>query len=485
MREVSKGEFSSWKSVGVVFLFLALTAMATSAQTFTSLLNFDAKDGSAPRFPLVQGLDGKLYGTTSGGGAHSFGTIFKLSVAGQITTLYSFCSQTNCSDGGSPNGLVLSGDGNFYGTTYTTGTGGGGGTVFKITAGGALTTLHTFAGPPTEGSLPVGIVEGADGAFYGTTNSGGAKNDGTVFKITAAGAFKTLYSFCSQASCADGTMPNQLMQGSDGNLYGTTYGGGAHKEGAIFAITPAGKMTTLHSFSGGDGRNPDAGLMQGEDGEFYGTTFAGGAHKEGTVFKITAGGNLTSLYSFCSQTGCTDGTVPAAVLAQATDGNFYGTTAGGGLSGCSGNFGCGTVFKITSAGALTTLHTFDATDGEEPEGLMQATDGNVYGLTLSGGDLENVGCDQGCGTVYSLSTGLAPFVALVRDSGKVGQKAGILGQGFTGTTGVSFNGISASFTTISNTLIVATVPTGATTGFVTVVTPSGTLTSNVAYRIIP
>ncbi|HZZ17364.1 MAG TPA: choice-of-anchor tandem repeat GloVer-containing protein, partial [Candidatus Sulfotelmatobacter sp.] len=200
---------------------------------------------------------------------------------------------------------------------------------------------------------------------------------------------------------------------------------------------------------------------------------------------ITPTGTLTTLYTFCSKPGCTDGRYPNGGLIQATDGNFYGTTSAGGdqsIANCTYQ-GCGTIFEITPTGAFSTLHTFVSTDGQNPyAGLLQRTDGTFYGTTNAGG---SNGCNRGCGTVFSLSTGLGPFVKLTRDWGKAGQVGGILGQGFTGTTGVFLNGTPASFMGISDTHILATVPTGATSGFITVTTPSGTLTSNVVFRVTP
>jgi len=232
---------------------------------------------------------------------------------------------------------------------------------------------------------------------------------------------------------------------------------------------------------------PTAPLIEGADGNFYGTTLRGGTNCGlngcGTIFKVTTKGKLTTLYGFCPQVGCNDGWLPSAGLVQATDGNFYGTTTLGGIPSCGGyNFGCGTIFEITPAGKLTTLHAFDQTDGYEPSGLMQATNGSLYGATAFGGTFS---CpDGGCGTIFSLSLGLNPFVSLVRDSGKVGQVGGILGQGLTGTTSVSLNGTPANFTVFSDTYLQATVPRGATTGFIEVDTPSGTLTSNVPFRVM-
>jgi uncharacterized repeat protein (TIGR03803 family) len=230
----------------------------------------------------------------------------------------------------------------------------------------AFNTLADF--DFTNGAFPyyMSLVQGADGNFYGTTVEGGTIGAGTVFKITPTGTLTTLYSFCSQTNCSDGYDPfGGLVQATDGNFYGTTYTGGANGGGTIFKITPAGKLTTLHSFCSqtcADGDNPIAALIQATDGNFYGTTEFGGANADGTVFKITPAGKLTTLYSFCSPTDCTDGANPYAGVTQATDGNFYGTAPYGGA------YGAGTVFKITAGGKLTTLHSFDSDDGASPYG---------------------------------------------------------------------------------------------------------------------
>lgn len=199
-----------------------------------------------------------------------------------------------------------------------------------------------------------------------------------------------MYSFCSQPNCDDGWQPLAgLVQGTDGNFYGTASLGGPYCSpygcGTVFKVTPAGALTTLHSFNGADGVGPLAPLLQASDGSFYGTTESGGTHWGGTVFRITASGTLNTVYNFCSQPNCADGQVPDAGLVQAGDGNFYGTTdAGGGSQNCYG--GCGTVFKLTASGALTTLHSFDGNDGGRPvAGLALGRDGNLYGVTAGGG----------------------------------------------------------------------------------------------------
>ena len=247
--------------------------------------------------------------------------MFKISPNGALTSLYSF---TGGNDGADPDaGLVQGSDGNFYGTTYDGGTNGGYGTVFKISTNGALTSLYSFTGGNDGADPNAGLVQGSDGNFYGTTYSGGTNDSGTVFKISTNGALTSLYSFTDGN---DGAYPYAgLVQGSDGNFYGTTDGGGTNGGyGTVFKISTNGALTSLYSFTGGnDGAYPEAGLVQGSDGNFYGTTMRRYGYGHGTVFKISTNGALTSLYSF---TGGNDGASPQAGLVQGSDGNFYGTT---------------------------------------------------------------------------------------------------------------------------------------------------------------
>jgi len=471
------------KTACIVVAFCVAVAIALPAQTFNfKTYRFDGTDGGSPLAGLVQATDGNLYGTTQAGGAIGQGTVFKITPSGTLTKLLSFCY---CADGENPQAaLIQATDGNLYGTTPYPG-----GTVFKVTLSGIETVLSSdFAA-----QIVAPLVQATDGNFYGTTANGNP--EGTVFKISPSGTLTTLYAFCSQSGCADGAFPQAgLVQGTDGNFYGTTQYGGINNCyigcGTVFKITPIGRLTTLHSFCplGGDctdGSNPVAGLVQGTDGNFYGTTANGGpntcydqSHERsvscGTVFKITPTGALTTLHSFDS----TDGGIPSAGLVQATDGNFYGTTLYGGAKGAND----GTIFKITPSGKLTTLYSFcsqsDCTDGSQSyASLVQDTSGIFYGTTASGG--------LGDGTVFSLSVGLGPFVSFRPAGRPVGDVVEILGQGFTGTTGVSFNGTPATFTVQSDTYLTATVPAGASTGFVTVATDSGTLKSDKKFRVTP
>jgi uncharacterized repeat protein (TIGR03803 family) len=327
-------------------------------------------------------------------------------------TLYSFGGTST--DAMGPSGVLFQGsDGNFYGTTDRGGLARcangattsdpfyiGCGTVFKITPTGEETVLHLFAAAPADGAGPSVLIQGSDGNFYGTTAIGGANNAGTVFRLTPGGVETILYSFTGGS---DGAYAEGLVQGSDGNFYGTTSGGGANNAGTVFRLTPGGVETILYSFSGThdtgpDGANPIGQLVQGSDGNFYGVTALGGLQAPdvmvgtcGTVFEVTPEGVETILHRFSGP----DGQLPQAGLIQGSDGNFYGTTSGG-------NTTFGTVFKVTPQGVETTLYTFSGSTPSNAatptNALTQGTDGNFYGTTLNGGMNEG-------GTMFQLTPG--------------------------------------------------------------------------------
>jgi uncharacterized repeat protein (TIGR03803 family) len=264
--------------------------------------------------------------------------------------------------------------------------------------------------------------------------------------------------------------------------------------GTVFKITHGGVETVLYQFCqdgefcATDGALPYAGLVLGADGNFYGAAEGGGgSDQSGALFKITPQGEFAELYQFCSKTDCTDGASPTGTLIQGTDGAFYGTTTEGGSTSCFGvGVGCGTAFRYSPKEGLTTLYTFSHSGGWDPvAGLTQTTKGYFLGTTYSGGSSGNCFGNFGCGIVFALSTGLKPFVTFIQSFAKVGHTAEILGQEFTGTTSVQLNGVSASFSAVFPTLIRFTVPEGATTGAVTVTTPSGTLSSNVPFQVLP
>lgn len=456
---------------------LALSAAASSAQTFTNIAYFDVTNGTGALSSLTQGTDGNFYGTAAAGGANGYGTVFKVTPTGTLTALHSFCSQANCADGyGATSPLSLGTDGNFYGTTFAGGDEGscfppnGCGTVFRITPEGVFSTLHAFTGADGEQPL-AGLALGIDGNFYGTTEGGGTGSCfcGTVFRMTPAGVLTTLYSFDG-----DGTFPSAaLVQGTDGNLYGTAYEGGSNAClggcGTVFKITTGGVFTSLHDFELTDGERPLGQLFQASNGAFYGTTWEGGAIAGGygTIFRISASGSFATVHRFHSNDGGAGNSQSG--LVQATDGNFYGGTPDGGL-------GAGEIFEFSLSGKFTSLYGFyGGSCGGGYTELLQSTNGEFYGTDA---------CNPS-GAVFSLDMGLGPFVTLVRRAGKVGATAQILGQGLTGATGATFNGMAAtSFSVVSDTYMTAVVPSGATTGPVVATTPTGTLTSNANFRVI-
>jgi uncharacterized repeat protein (TIGR03803 family) len=415
-------EFGKLKMACIVSALCAAAVIPAAGQGFTVIHDFggyETQGGAGPYSAPIQATDGNFYGTTSsgGGGSCTFGcgTIYKITADGAYTVLYSFQEP----DWGPDGALVQAADGSFYGTTAW---GGGSsncyiyngcGTVYRITAGGAFTTLYSF----NEGAGPSYLMQGSDGNFYGSTYYGGPSNNcylgcGAIFQLTAAGALTTLYTF----SGSDGSQPGQLIQATDGNFYGITLGGGAYGHGTIFKLTAEGTFSRLYSFSGADGIEP-ASLIQVKSGNFYGVTVAGGADSGGTVFEITSTGTLTTVYSFCAQKACRDGYEPVTLM-QASDGNLYGTTIWGG----NAKQGGGTIFEI-SGGTLTTIHKFTPTGssylaGEGPDGgLVQAADGNFYGTTVAGGTTSN--CGNSCGTVFTFGPATATLPSTLRFDNQV------------------------------------------------------------------
>ncbi len=479
--------------VVLVCWIVSAATLVASAQSFSSLHSFctqaNCPDGESPNGWLVQGYDGNLYGTAASGGASGKGTVFKITTGGVLTTLHSF----NDTDGAEPSALLLASDGNFYGTTVSGGANcsrgsANCGTVFKITPAGQLTTLHVFC---TQSGCPDGyfpsaaLVQGTDGDLYGSTQDGGASGQcgtlgcGTIFKITTAGALTTLYTFCPQHNCSliapDGAHPGAaLVQGADGSFYGTTGAGGITGNncffgcGTVFRITRSGVLNRLYAFTAGsDGSNPGQ-MIQARDGNFYGVTTT-------TLFKTSPVGVLTTIHSFAPP----EGGEPVG-LVQATDGNFYGVSSQGGGSNCI--FGCGTLFKTNASGSITILHSFDGSDGATPMGgLIQATDGNFYGTTTKGGTSNN--CQGGCGTVFRLGVGLAPYIATRPSNGGAGTNVAILGSNLGSVSNVDFNGTPAQFTLVSPTQVNATVPAGAITGIVRVAIPGTTINSNANFMV--
>jgi uncharacterized repeat protein (TIGR03803 family) len=461
-RKRAVGKFGLARAVPVVLAFCLAVAVAAPAQAFTVLASLNGKDGGVGEGLLTQGVDGNYYAVAGAGGTNgNYGTVFRVTPDGVVTALHDF----DVTDGDEPAwGMVQGLDGNFYGTTYV-----GGlellccGTAFKITPDGSFTSLHTFCTQSTclDGAMPGRLVQADDRNFYGTTQSGGTRGGGTIFRMTSDGALTTLYNFCNGTGCGAGAVPSPgLMQGSDRQLYGAT------QTGVVFKMTLEGYLTVLYrlSTSHGDGFQP-CGPVEGRDGNFYGTTAFGGTSGNGTVYKITPVGQETNLYNFTGH----HGSYPNCFLMQPTDGNFYGTTEGG--AGYDS-----TIFKITPNGAFTELYVFFSNGLGGGNSVIQATDGKLYGVSA-------YGLAHGDGGVFIVDLGLDPFVETRPTSGPVGTAITILGNNLTGTTSVSLGGIAAAFTVISNSEIITTVPVGATSGTVKVTTPGGLLTGNTKFRV--
>jgi len=330
------GQYGGQNLWGGVFEFVpGVGAKYGPSGTESVLASFAAgTDSDRPAASVVQASDGNFYGTTYAGGTHGMGTVFKVTPSGSRAVLWSFGSGT---DGNFPKSSLIQGrDGNLYGTTSGGGQFGNG-TVFEITLTGTESVLWSF-GSGTDGSGPeAGLVEASDGNLYGVTSFGGTQSNGTLFKLTHAGV-ETVLSNLPGPLGAGAT--NQLIQATDGNLYGTTKFGGVHNGGALFRITPTGDVSVLWSFGGGtDGIWPQGRLWQGTDGNLYGTTTGGGApNRSGIFYRVTLDGVETVLWSF--DTSATGTSVNPMGVVQGLDGEFYGVSMYGG-----GAYG-GTLFKI-------------------------------------------------------------------------------------------------------------------------------------------
>jgi uncharacterized repeat protein (TIGR03803 family) len=371
----------------ILFALAALIAMApgANAQPLEILHTFTdtTSDGATPMGRLIQAPDGTFYGTTIGGGPEDSGSIFKITPDGTITFLHFFGDYVT---GYFPTSrLLLANDGNFYGTAS-----GGprfGGTIFRMTPDGDTTILRSFDGYSADPHNMYGpLIQATDGYLYGTTENGGTPNRGTIFRMSLDGSsFAVLHEF----TLLDGTIPmGGIVQATDGNFYGTTLNGGlvgcnGYGCGTLWRMTPAGVFTVMHRFAGGDadGNGGQTTLIQGRDGNLYGTTYLGGPWNGGTVFKMSLTGAYKVIHLFDA---LNEGDMPRE-LVHASDGFLYGTTGEGYGYGCGG-WGCGTIFRMSPDGSLTTLHSFTGQDdGASPyAGLTEGTDGKLYGVSAYG-----------------------------------------------------------------------------------------------------
>ena len=375
-----------------MLVLAAGTARAGTAGVFDSLYTFagDNTDGNWPAGALVADPTGTIWGTTSSGGPNGAGTVFKYTPGGTETMVYHF---TGGNDGDMPDGgLLKASNGDFFGTTYIGGKYGLG-TIFKVTPAGVLTTIYSFGTNANDGGNPRGeLIWSADHQLAGVTVNGGAGNVGTVFKVSLQGKETILHGFAGP----DGQYPRAaLVMDKAGNMYGTTYDTFSSAvnagNGTAFKIDPAGNFTVIYNFLGATGYGPSAPMVLDPSGNLIGTTQNGGADNNGAIFKLTPAGKATVLYTF---TGGNDGGRPIAPVTLTKAGAMLSTTFEGGKNGY------GTVYRLTAAGKLQTLHTFDSTDGRfSQSGLLidaPVSELFLYGLTYSGGS-------NGNGNIYSIT----------------------------------------------------------------------------------
>lgn len=376
---------------------------------FSVLYRFGGADGMGPQSGLTLGFDGDFYGTTTNGGVHGDGTVFRLA-SGSVTPLYSFA---NGSDGASPWAPpVQTPDGNLYGVTYNGATPG---TAYKLAPNGTFSVIATL---PSKTQAP--LVMNVDGNFYGTTQYGGDSNRGTVFRLSTAGKLKLIHSF--DPSVEGGTPIGPVMIAADGNFYGTTSGGGQYSQGIVYQLAPGGGYKVIHDFQLLEGSGSTAGLVQGSDGYLYSVMPSGGSKGYGTLYRVNTSG---------------------------------------------------TKFQV--------LHQFNYKEGAYPSATPTlATNGTIYGFTAKGGNGEN----GASGVLFGFTHGLKPFVSLQLWAGAAGTQVGILGQGFSSATGVEFGSVAANYTVVSDTYMVATVPIGAKTGKVTVFEPGGNLATLRKFKVL-
>jgi uncharacterized repeat protein (TIGR03803 family) len=434
-------------SFSIVAMLLGLVGSGES-QVFTVLANF-GKTSSNPWFVTpTQGRDGRLYWTNSNNETDGTGAVMVFDVnTGLRRVLYHFETATGTTPYG---GLTLGIDGNFYGTAQYGGASNYG-VLFKITPSGTYTVLHNFAGG-TDGIYPSSPpVLASDGNYYGTTGLIDAEGEtqSTMYRYSPSSGFTSFGSIA-------GTQ-GPIIQASDGNLYSTTY------SGAVLQFSTSGELLNVFALPSADGTFTLGPVMQASNGNFYGAAQDGGPSNYGAIYEMDPSGVFSLLYGMTAISPDPDGG-----LIEASDGNLYGDAW------------YGTLYQITTGGSFTVLYQTTVQEGDGVgAGLLQHTNGKFYGTAHTGGP-------EGLyGTIFSLDMGLPPFVSLVKCHGRAGSLAQILGQGFTGSSSVTFNGVTAtSFRVVSDSYMTAVVPK-TTTGPVVVTTPSGTLSSNGNFQIIP
>jgi len=377
-------------ALSLAAVLLLATFQSAQAQTFTVLYNFaEPPDGAHPFAGLVRDASGNLYGTTYTGATSGYGTVFKVDPKGKETVLYSF---TGGNDGGSPvGGVVRDSEGNLYGTTQYGGAYENG-AVFKVDKSGNETVLYSFQGGFGDGCNPYGgLVRDAEGNLYGTTPTCGASSNGTIFKVAKNGNEKLLHSFAGGKKDGSDPLYTALTLDTEGNLYGVTAYGGSQDLGVLYKLSTSHKLTVLHSFAGGtkDGCYAHGTPAMDKQGNLYGTTSRCGSGSEGTVWKVSPKGKETVLHNFAG--GSSDGANPIGGVILDAQGNFYGNTDSGGPSDD------GTIFELNNKGTLTLLHSFAGSDGATPYGgVIRDAKGNLYGTTLEDGT-------DGNGVVWKLT----------------------------------------------------------------------------------
>ncbi|HLZ42248.1 MAG TPA: choice-of-anchor tandem repeat GloVer-containing protein [Candidatus Sulfotelmatobacter sp.] len=471
-----------------------------SGAGYTVLWNFDgATTGANPIAALtLSSVDGNFYGATFDGGTYgdSLGTVFSFNPSTSTLTVLHHFDPSEDSPWVPP---VEGKDKNLYGMTHS-------GATYRVTppAGTFQLLANKVPGTPTGPFLLA-----ADGTLYGTTGTGGTNFQGTIFRMTTAGVIQTLYSFTGNS---DGGGPNApLVQASDGTFYGTTSYDLQNFDGTVFKFTlKPFKLTTLHNFTGSDGANPDAGLLLATDGNLYGTTSSGGqgGNDFGTLFEITTGGVFTHLFDFTGDVVGVAGAQPRTTLMEDTNGILYGLTSTGGLNGVDAG-GYGVFYSLTLPNVNTNItlccNWWVILDqpvtilGQNLTGVFSVSFGGAAAQFTPGSDTYLTayvpnGAVDGVATV-TLATGqqlqsqqtvhiLPKVTSLDPLSGSVGTVVNVSGGGFSGTKKVTFGGVAASnFTTLSPSLIQATVPTGAVTGKVVVTTPNGSANSKQTFTV--